>query len=146
MRCKVSEWFEVKFAYNKTMEDGAQKLVTELYVVEALSFTEAEAKIIEEMEPYVQDGYNIKAIARPQYKEVWFSDKNTDDKWYKARFQFITFMEKKTNMFYLIQAGSFDAAKKYVENVMRGTMKDYTVTALKETSVMEAFEVKNQAK
>lgn len=146
MRCKVSEWFEVKFAYNKTMEDGAQKLVTELYVVEALSFTEAEAKIIEEMEPYVQDGYNIKAIARPQYKEVWFSDKNTDDKWYKARFQFITFMEKKTNMFYLIQAGSFDAAKKYVENVMRGTMKDYTVTALKETSVMDVFEVKNQAK
>mgnify|MGYP001372988701 CR=1 FL=1 len=145
MRCKGSEWFEVKFAYNKTMENGTQKLVTELYVVEAMSFTEAEAKIIEEMSHYVDGDYKIKAISIPQYKEIWFSDNSSDDKFYKAKLQFViidekTNKEKKSNVFYLVQAGSFDAAKKYIEETMKGTMIDYDIASLKETAVMDVFE------
>ena len=145
MRCKGSEWFEVKFAYDKTMENGAEKHVTELYAVEALSFTEAEAKIVEEMSHYVSGDYEIKAIAIPQYKEIWFSDNNSDDKYYKAKLQFVTIdektnKEKKSNVFYLVQAGSFDAAKKYIEETMKGTMIDYDIASLKETAVIDVFE------
>lgn len=145
MRCKNSTWFEVKFSYAKTMEDGAQKLVTESYVVEALSFTEAEAKIVEEMSRYVQGDYKIKAIAIPQYHEIWFSDNSSDDKYYKTKLQFIildekTNKEKKSNVFYLVQAGSFDTAKKYVEDVMKSTMIDYTIASIKETNILDLFE------
>ena len=145
MRCKVSEWFEVKFAYYKTMENGAEKHVTELYAVEALSFTEAEVKIVEEMSHYVGGVYKIKAIAIPQYHEIWFSDNSSDDKFYKAKLQFITIdektnKEKKSNVFCLVQAGSFDAAKKYIEDTMKGTMIDYDIASLKETAVMDVFE------
>lgn len=145
MRCKGSEWFEVKFAYGKTMENGAEKSVTELYVVEALCFTEAESKIVEEMSHYVDGDYKIKAIAIPQYKEIWFSDNSSDDKFYKAKLQFITIdektnKEKKSNVFCLVQAQSFDAAKKYIEEAMKGTMIDYDIASLKETAVMDVFE------
>lgn len=145
MRCKGSEWFEVKFAYDKTMENGAEKHVTELYAVEALSFTEAEVKIVEEMSHYVGGVYKIKAIAIPQYHEIWFSDNSSDDKFYKAKLQFITIdektnKEKKSNVFCLVQAGSFDAAKKYIEETMKGTMIDYDIASLKETAVMDVFE------
>jgi len=147
MRSKTSNWYEIKFSYDKTMEDGQVKKVTELYVVEALSFGEAEKRIIEEMDCYVQAEYDIKAIAIPQYKEVWFSDNAAEDKWYKAKLQFVTIdekteKEKKSNIFYLVQAGSFDAAKKYVEQMMGGTMIDYTIVSIKETAILDLFENK----
>lgn len=149
MRQKTSKWFEVKFAYDKVQEDGSQKRVTELYVVEALSFTEAEANITKEMAAYVNGDYDIKAITIPQYGEVWFSDKDTDDKFYIAKLQFITIdekteKEKKSNVFYLVQAGSFDAAKKYIEDVMGTTMTDYVIASIKETNILDLFEISNK--
>lgn len=145
MRQKTSPWFEVKFCYDKTSDNGVTKKTTETYVVEALSFTEAEKKIVEEMSHYVDGDYKIKAIAIPQYKEIWFSDNNSDDKFYKAKLQFITInettnKEKKSNVFYLVQARSFDAAKKYIEDTMKGTMIDYDIASLKETAIMDVFE------
>ena len=53
MRSRTATWFECKIRYEKAMEDGMQKKVTELYTVDALSFTEAEASIIEEMSSYI---------------------------------------------------------------------------------------------
>lgn len=146
MRTKESDWFEVKFQYSKVQENGSQKIVTELYVVDALSFAEAEKKIVDEMDPYMADcEYEVKAIARAKYKEIWFSDKNTDDEWYLAKLQFITIdeksnKEKKSNVFYMVQADSFDTAKKYIDDTMNGTMIDYTIASLKETAIMGVFE------
>ncbi len=145
MRTKASSWFEVKFAYDKQLESGNTKKVTELYVFEALSFGEAEKRTVEEMEHYVSGEYEIKAIAIPKYKEVWFSDNSSDDKFYMACLQFIiidekTGKEKKVNKFYLVQAESFDSAKKYIEETMKGSMCDYNIASLKETSVMDVFE------
>ncbi len=145
MREKASKWFEVKFAYDKVQEDGSQKRVTELYVVEALSFTEAEANITKEMAAYVNGDYDIRAITIPKYEEVWFSDEDADDKFYIAKLQFITIdekteKEKKTNVFYLVQAKDFDTAKRYVENTMGKSMADYTIASIKETNILDLFE------
>ena len=49
----MHNWFECKVSYEKIMEDGKQKKVTEPYLVDALSFTEAEARIIEELTPFI---------------------------------------------------------------------------------------------
>ena len=146
MRQKTSKWFEVKVAYDKTMESGEQKKVTETFVVEAMSFTEAEAKVAKDIVAgYITSDYEIKAITIPQYKEVWFTDDNSDYKWYKAKLQFVTLdentqKEKKINVFYLVQAGSFDAAKKHIESVMGGTMIDYVIASIKETNILDLFE------
>lgn len=145
MREKTSKWFEVKVAYDKTTESGEQKRVTELYVVEAMSFTEAEANITKEMAAYVKGDYDIKAITIPQYKEVWFSDDTSDDKYYKVKLQFITIderteKEKKSNVFYLVLAKDFDSAKRYVEDTMGKSMMDYTIASIKETNILDLFE------
>lgn len=145
MRQKTSPWFEIKFCYDKTSDNGVTKKTTETYVVEALSFTEAEKKICDEMMDYVPGEYCVKAISIARYKEVWFSDVDTDDKWFKAKLQFITInettnKEKKTNIFYLVQAGDMDKAKKYIDDEMSQTMMDYKIVSIKETAVMDVFE------
>ena len=59
MRSRTANWFETKIRYEKMMDDGKQKMVTEQYVVDALSFTEAEASIIEEMSSYISGEFKV---------------------------------------------------------------------------------------
>lgn len=145
MRSRTSDWFEVKFQYEKTQEDGTQKKVTEQYVVDALTWGEAEEKITEEMSAYVSGESKIKSIVPASYHEIFFSDKDEDDKWYKAKLAFITIdektkKEKRSNINYLVQAKSTEDAQKNVKEVMGGTMIDYDILGINETKIMDVFE------
>ena len=147
MRSKTTSWFETKIRYDKTMEDGRNKKVTEVYTVEALSFTEAESAITEEMLHYVSGEFDVKAITRAPYGEIFFSDADSDDKWYRAKLAFITIdekteREKRSNVVYLVQAESLDNARQYVKDVMAKTMIDYEVVSISETPIMDVFERK----
>jgi len=145
MRSRTATWFECKIRYEKTMEDGMQKKVTEAYVVDALSFSEAEERIIEEMSSYISGEFNVTDIKKAPYGEIFFSDQEMADSWYKAKLQFITIdekteKEKRSNVNYLVQAGSFNGAVKNLEEVMGGTMIDYSIASVAETSLMDVFE------
>ena len=145
MRSKTTSWFETKIRYDKTMEDGRNKKVTEVYTVEALSFTEAESAITEEMLHYISGEFDVKAITRAPYGEIFFSDADSDDRWYRARLAFITIdekteKEKRSNVVYLVQAESLDKARQYVKDVMAKTMVDYEVISISETPIMDVFE------
>ena len=94
MRSRTAEWFECKIRYEKTMEDGMQKKVTETYTVDALSFTEAEQRIMEEMSAYISGEFEVADIKKAAYKEIFFSDDDSADRWYKTKLQFITIDEK----------------------------------------------------
>lgn len=147
MRSKTSTWFETKVRYEKTMDDGREKNVTEVFVVDALSFTEAETKITEEMSAYTSGETFIKAITRATYSEVFFSDNTEDDKWYRVKLAFITLderteKEKKTLVTYLFQAANIDKARAYVKEVMDKTAIDYEVVSISETPVLDIFEHK----
>ena len=76
-------WFECKIRYEKTMENGMQKKVTEPYLVDALSFTEAEARIIEEMTPFITGEFTVSDIKRANYSELFPSDEESADRWFK---------------------------------------------------------------
>lgn len=145
MRSRTSDWFETKIRYEKTAEDGSQKPVTEQYVVDALSFTEAEASLIDEMKVYISGDYKITNIKPAPYHEIFFSDVDNDDKWYKAKLQFITIdekteKEKRSNVNYLVQAASLQSAVKRIDEVMGGTMIDYAIASVAETTIMDVFE------
>ena len=149
MRNRTSEWFETKVRYNKTTEDGQTKKVTEAYTVEALSFSEAESAITEEMSHYVRGEFDVKAITRAPHGEIFFSDADSDDRWYKAKLAFIaidekTEKEKRSNVVYLVQAASLDKARLYVKEVMSNTMIDYEVVSISETPLFDVFEYKKQ--
>ena len=145
MRSRSAVWFECKIRYEKVMEDGLQKKVNENYVVDALSFSEAEKRIIEEMSSYISGEFEVADIKKAAYKEIFFTDDNIADKWYKAKLQFITIdekteKEKRSSVTYLVQAGSMNGAMKNIDEVMGGTMIDYVVASVVETTLMDVYE------
>ena len=127
------------------MEDGTQKKVTETYTVDALSFTEAEASIMEEMSAYISGEFEVRDIKKAAYGEVFFSDSPSADRWYKTKLQFITIddkteKEKRSNVNYLVHASSLPEAVKSIDEVMGGTMIDYVIASVAETQIMDVFE------
>lgn len=145
MRSRTSTWFETKVRLERMQEDGTEKKVTEQYVVDALSFTEAESSIIDEMSVYTSGELQIKDIKPAAYGEIFFSDMEKDDKWYKAKLQFITIdekteKEKKSTVNYLVQAGSLPLAVKHIDEVMGSTMIDYVISSIAESPIIDVFE------
>jgi hypothetical protein len=131
------------------MEDGLQKKVSESYVVDALSFTEAEKRIMEEMSSYISGEFTIKDIKIAPYKEIFFSDEELADRWYKAKLEFITIdekteKEKRSAVNYLVQAGTLKGAVGNIESVMGTTMIDYVIASVTETKLMDVFEYGKQ--
>ena len=144
MRARNAKWFECKARVAKMQDDGTAKQMTEQYVVDALSFTEAEEAMTEEMSSFYSD-FEITDIKKASYNEIFFSDKETDDCWFKAKLQYITLdekteKEKKTSVFHLVQAHSFSQAVEYIHQAMNGGMIDYTIHTISETAIMDVFE------
>ena len=137
-------WFVCKISYEKTMENGMNKKVTESYLVDALSHTEAEARIIEEMQPYISGEFTVAGIVPAKYSELFFSDEAAADRWFKCRLAFLTLdeksgAEKRTYTNVCVQASDLrDAVKKLDEN-MKGTMADYIIVSVAETPIMDVY-------
>ena len=149
MRSRTAQWFECKIQYEKTMEDGLQKKVTETYTIDALSFTEAEQRIMEELSAYISGEFDIKDIKIAPYKEIFFADQDLADKWYKTKLEFITIdektaKEKKSAVNYLVNAGTLNGAVKNIDEVLGGTMIDYVIASVSETKLMDVFEYGKQ--
>jgi hypothetical protein len=132
------------------MENGLQKSVTEQYVVDALSFSEAEKRITEEMSAYISDSFEVTDVKKAAYKEVFFDDgDNCSDRWYKAKLDFITIderteKEKRSRVTYLVNAESMKGAFRNIESVMAGTMIDYDAASIAETKIMDVFLYENR--
>lgn len=137
-------WFECKIRYEKTMDNGLVKKVTEPYLVDALSFTEAEARIIEEIQPFISGEFAISDIRRVNYSELFPSDEEAADRWFSCRLEFITLdeksgAEKKTKTTVLVQAADLRDAMKKLDEGMKGTMADYNAVCIKETGLMDVY-------
>lgn len=138
----MNNWFECKVSYMKMLENGMQKKVTEPYLVDALSFTEAEARIIEEMKPFITGDFTVTDIKRARLSELFFNENG--DRFYKVKVYFITLdeksgAEKKTAAQILAQASDLKEAIKVLEDGMKGTMADYTIASVSETLIMDIF-------
>ena len=144
MKSKVSKYYEVKIQYDKTQEDGKEKKVTEQYVVEALSFTEAESRIIEEMTPYISGEFDVVSEKIAPYNEIFLSDKSDDDKWFISKVSFITIdektdKEKKQTFRYLVQAATSELALGYTKKMVSSGMGDYNIDAVQDTPTLDVF-------
>ena len=140
-------WFECKIRYEKTLENGMNKKVTEPYLVDALSFTEAESRIIEEMTPFISGEFTVSDIKRANYSELFSSDEEAADRWFKCKLYFITLdeksgAEKKTATQVLVQAADLRDAVKKLDKGMEGTMADYSIASVTETAIMDVYPYK----
>jgi hypothetical protein len=143
----MANWFECRIRYDKTMENGAVKKVTEPYLVDALSFTEAEARIIEEMEPFISGEFSVSAVKRTKISEIFWDD--SADKWYLVKVAFITIdersaAEKKTTSLILTAATDFKGALNAFNEGMKGTMADYEIVSIAETPIMDVYKANLQ--
>lgn len=143
----MHNWVECKVKYDKTMENGIIKKVPELYLVDALSFTEAEARIIEEITPFLNPGGEllVSAIKIADYSEIFTCDSEAANKWFKTKLNFITIDEKtqkerKTTTTMLVQASDLRDAVKRLDEGMKGTMADYEIASVSDTSIIDVFQ------
>ena len=141
----MANWFECKVRYDKMMENGVVKKVNEPYLVDALSFTEAEARIIEEQTPFISGDFSVAAVKRTKISEIFRDD--TADKWYLAKVAFITIdektaVEKKTISQILVAGSDFKSAYDNFMEGMKGTMADFDLVALTETPIMDVYAAK----
>jgi hypothetical protein len=144
MKSITSTWFECIVAYDKVTEEGTLKKVTETRTVDALTFTEAESTITSEMAKYISGEFDIKNINPAQYKEVFFSEEEKDDHWFKVKVAFITYdektmKEKYSNVFYLVQADKSETANAHTNEVLGTGMQDYRIVSNVETKILDVI-------
>lgn len=144
MKTKFSKYFEVKIQYEKMLEDGKEKKVTEQYVVEALSFTEAEARITEEMNPYISGEFDVVSEKISPFNEILISDSLNDDKWFICKVSLITIDEKtskenKTSQRLLVQSDTSQTALEYTKKLFDSSMTEFSIDAVKDTPTLEVF-------
>lgn len=140
----MHNWFECKIRYEKVMENGMNKKITEPYLVDALSFTEVESRIIEEITPFISGEFTVSDIKRANYSELFPCEEDAADRWFKCKLYFITLdeksgAEKKTATTVLVQAADLRDAIKKLDEGMKGTMADYTIASVAETAIMDVY-------
>ena len=138
-------WFECKVRYDKMQENGMVKKVNEPYLVDALTFTEAESRIVEEMKPFISGEYSISSEKKTKISEIFFNEGG--DRYYQVKVNFITLdensgVEKKTSTLILVQAADFDSALSNFKEGMKGTMADYEIASITETMLVDVFPAK----
>lgn len=143
----MNEWFLCTIKYDKVNEAGKSVSVKEAYLVDALSFTEAEARIIEEVKPFISGEFSVASVKRARMAEIFTGTCTEDDRWYRCKVQYITVdeangMEKRTAVTILVQAGSIRGALDNLTAGMRDYMGDYVVTAVSETNIMDIYPYK----
>lgn len=136
----MAQWIEVKVRYEKTTETGKAVKVTDPYLVDALSCTEAEARVVEEITPFTND-FNVLSVNKTKISEVFWND---GDKFYKVKVNFITIdektaVEKKSASYILVQANDFAEALKNFNEGMRGTLSDFEIEAITETKIVDVY-------
>ncbi len=138
----MHNWFECKIKYEKTIEDGKIQKVNEAYLVDALSFTEAEARITEEMRPFITGEFEVANIRRARIAEM-FPNPN-GDRWFRCRVMFITIdeekgVEKRTSNAMYVQANNIGDALEGLTRGMDSSLVDYEVAAITETPIMDVY-------
>lgn len=137
-------FFEVRIRYEKTMENGQNKKVNEPYPADALSFTEAEARIINEITPFISGDFKVKAVKEANFSEIFFSNEESADTYFKARLAYVTLdersgAEKKTYTNVLVKAADLRDAVKKLDEGMKGTLAEYEIISIAETKIMDVY-------
>ena len=146
----MNEWFQCTIKYEKTLENGLVKKVSEPYLVDAISFTEAEKRIIEEIKPFMTGIFEVADIKRAHYAELFESADESADRFFKAKLQFITLdeksgKEKKTPQNILVQAADLRDSIQRLDEGMKTSTIDYTIASVQETPIMDIYHYKEMA-
>ncbi len=138
----MDTWFECKVKYQKVDAQGKEKFVTEPYLVDAVSFTDAESRIHTELQPYIGGEFNVTNIKKANFAEPVPNE--SGDRWFKCKVTFISFDEQKgterrsnTNM--LVQASNIKEAFDTLEKSLKDTVSDFEIPSIQQSNLMDVF-------
>lgn len=140
----TANWFEAKISYMKVNEDGREKKVSESYLLDAMSYTEAEARVIKEMGSIVSGDYYIKSLKKSNITELVPSEDENDDRWYKAKVNIIdadavTGQEKCSSQYYLVASYNLNRALENLEKILSTFVVPYEIASISDTDFMDVF-------
>ena len=143
----MTNYFETTIKYENTSEEGKVVKVTEKYLVDALTFTEAESRIIVEIQPFISGDFSVHSIKRAKVNELFENDNG--DKWFRSKVNFLTLdeekgVEKKTASYMYVQATDIKSARENLVEGMKGSMADYEVESITETKIMDVYKYNQQ--
>ena len=138
----MNTWFECTAKYIKMDENGHEKKASETYLLDAISFTEAESRIFKELQTMVSAEFTVSKIAKTRITEIIPSD--TGDRWYKAKVTFITVdeesgKEKKTSQMVLVFSNDIKEAYDQIIQAMHGMMADFVISGINESTILDVF-------
>lgn len=144
----MTNWFITKIKYEKTLDTGKVKKVSESYLVDAMTFTEAEAKIIKEMTPFMSGEFEVSAISKIKFEDVITKQIDGDFSYYKCKISRYeidekTAKEKRITAVYLINAESVQKAHNYFFEYMKDSAEDWKLDGIDETSLIDVFKYEN---
>jgi hypothetical protein len=142
----LKQWFEVGIRYEKLMDNGMQKKVTENYLIDSLSFTESESRAIEELTKYISGEFEVKTMKKSNISEIFTSGEEKDDMYFRAKIGFITLDEKSgaekravTNV--LVQADKLETAVEYLnEKWLKNSMSDGVIISVAESNIVDIYQ------
>ena len=140
----TANWFEATVKYMKVNEDGREKKVNEAYLLDAMSYTEAESRIMHEMESVISGDYYISSLKKSNITELVPSEDENDDRWYKAKVNIIdadevSGKEKSTGQYYLVAASNINKALENLEKSLASFVVPYEIASLTDTQFMDVF-------
>lgn len=137
----MKNWFESKVSFEQVDELGKNKKVSETYLINAQSWTEAESRTIENVSALVSD-FIISDIKRSNVSELF--KQGGGDLFFKAKVQFVSFdevsgKEKRDNVYMLVQATDIDKAQEILKIEMKGTVSDWIIVEVKESRIVDVL-------
>lgn len=143
----MANWIKTSVRFQKQMNNGSWRKVTEQYLVNAYTFAEAEARIVEKVTPFISGDFDVSAVKKSDYAEIFRSDRG--DRWYHVKSAFIvidekTAEEKRSVVNYLVQAPDFHNALENLLDGMKGTIADFEIVAIAETPILDVYDANNK--
>lgn len=134
-------YFECRARYDKMQENGIVKKVTEAYLVDALTHSEAEARFIERVSPRISGEFEVSVVKKTKISEIFNPD---SDKFYLCKVAFVTIdektaQEKRSICPILVGAQNFGEACDLLVEGMKGTISDWDIVSVAESPILEYF-------
>jgi hypothetical protein len=138
----MNNWFTVKVKYTKQLDNGALKRVTEPYLLAAMTFTDAEARIYEELGSQIRGEFNVTGIVRTELNDIFAYD--DADTWYKCKVKYEDFdadteKSKKVSQNFLVGANDVKEAYERMKESLSTLMVDFQIPSIIESPLVDIF-------
>ncbi len=142
----MNNWFTVKVKYTKQLENGCFKRVTEPYLIAAMSFTDAEARVYEELGSLIRGEFSVNVITKADFHDIFHYD--DADTWYKCKITYEGATEdsdkpKNVTQNFLITAHSAKEAYERLQDSLSALMVGFTITSVVQSDIVDVFPYNN---